>query len=108
LFTSARARLPHTPPAGWELTAREEKDSFVLSAQVGKRVEQAYFYPAEESQIKNAAQQPIVPAATGFALRLQKSDQLAKPVVRLRGVLLLAGDRAYQVDAVVSSSGKGT
>ena len=108
LFTSARARLPHAPPAGWELTAREEKDSFVLSAQVGKRVEQAYFYPAEESQIKNAAQQPIVPAATGFALRLQKSDQLAKPVVRLRGVLLLAGDRAYQVDAVVSSSGKGT
>jgi DsbC/DsbD-like thiol-disulfide interchange protein len=108
LFTTARARLPHAPPAAWKLTAREDKDSFVLSAEVGKRIEQAYFYPIEESQIKNAARQAIVPAATGFALRLQKSDQLTKPVARLRGVLLLAGDRAYLVDAVVSSSGKGS
>jgi DsbC/DsbD-like thiol-disulfide interchange protein len=108
LFTGARARLPHAPPAGWKLTAREDKDSFVLSAEIGKRIEQAYFYPIEESEIKNAARQAIAPSATGFALKLQKSDQLAKPVARLRGVLLMSGDRAYLVDAGVSSSGKGS
>jgi DsbC/DsbD-like thiol-disulfide interchange protein len=108
LFTGARARLPHAPPAGWKLTAREDKDSFVLSAEIGKRIEQAYFYPIEDSQINNAARQAIAPSATGFALKLQKSDQLAKPVARLRGVLLMSGDRAYLVDAGVSSSGKGS
>jgi DsbC/DsbD-like thiol-disulfide interchange protein len=107
LFTSARARLPRTAPANWKFTATEERDSFVLSAQVGKRVDQAYFYPLEESQIQNSAQQPVMPGADGFSIRLRKSDQLTKPIVRLKGVLLLS-DRAYEVDAaVVRSSGQG-
>jgi DsbC/DsbD-like thiol-disulfide interchange protein len=108
LFTSARARLPRAAPANWKFTANEEKDSFVLSAQVGKRVDQAYFYPLEESQIQNSAQQPVLPEADGFKLRLRKSEQLTKPIVRLKGVLLLS-DRAYTVDAaVVRSAGKGS
>jgi DsbC/DsbD-like thiol-disulfide interchange protein len=107
LFTTARARLPRAAPANWKFTATEEKDSFVLSAQVGKRIDQAYFYPLEESQIQNSAQQPVMPGADGFSLRLRKSDQLTKPIVRLKGVLLLS-DRAYTVDAaVVRSSGQG-
>jgi hypothetical protein len=68
---------------------------------VGKRVERAYFYPLEESQIQNAARQPITPEAAGFALTLRKSDQLAKPVSRLKGVLLFS-ERAYVIDAPVA------
>jgi len=107
LFASARARLPHTAPGNWKFAARENKDSFVLSVRIGKRVAQAYFYPLEESQIQNAAPQPIVPDAAGFALTLRKSDQLAKPVARLKGVLILSGDKAFLLDVPVSSSGKG-
>jgi DsbC/DsbD-like thiol-disulfide interchange protein len=108
LFVSAHARLPRTVPSGWKFAVKEEKDSFVLLANVGKRVERAYFYPLEESQIQNAAEQPITPEASGFVLTLRKSDQLTKPVARLKGVLLLS-DRAYMVDApVVRAGGKGT
>jgi DsbC/DsbD-like thiol-disulfide interchange protein len=108
LFTSARARLPRAAPVNWKFTATEEKDSFVLSAQVGKRVDRAYFYPLEESQIQNSAQQPVIPGADGFNMRLRKSEQLTEPIVRLKGVLLLS-DRAYTVDAVVvRSAGKGS
>ena len=108
LFTTARARLPHAAPANWRFTATEEKDSFVLSAQVGKRVDQAYFYPLEESQIQGSVQQPVIPGADGFSLRLRKSEQLTKPIVRLTGVLQLS-DRAYAVDAaVVRSASKGS
>jgi DsbC/DsbD-like thiol-disulfide interchange protein len=107
LFAAARARLPRGVPLGWRLTARQEKDSFVLSALTGKRVVQAYFYPLEDSQIQNAAPQVIVPAPTGFALALRKSEQLVKPVARLKGVLVLSGDRAYFLDVPVSPAGKG-
>jgi DsbC/DsbD-like thiol-disulfide interchange protein len=107
LFASARARLPQAAPGNWIFRAREESDSFVLSARTGKRVTQAYFYPLEESQIQNAAPQVTVSEATGFELTLRKSDQLAKPVARLKGVLLLAGDRAYVLDIPVSGSSKG-
>jgi DsbC/DsbD-like thiol-disulfide interchange protein len=106
VFARARARLPHAPPASWKFTAREDADSFVLSAQVGRRVARAYFYPLEESQIKNASEQDITPDAAGFRLKLRKSNQLTKPVARLKGVLQLNGGRAYLVDAAVVPSGK--
>jgi DsbC/DsbD-like thiol-disulfide interchange protein len=107
LFATARARLPRATPRDWKFTAREEKDSYVLSALTGNRVAQAYFYPLEESQIQNAAPQVLVPTATGFTLALRKSDQFAKPVLNLKGVLLLSGDRAYFLDAPVRPFGKG-
>jgi hypothetical protein len=38
----------------------------------------------------------------GFRLTLQKSDQLLKPIVRLKGVLVLAGDQGYIMDVPVN------
>ncbi len=106
MFSAARARLPRAAPAGWRLTVRDRKDSFLVSAHVGKRIAHAYFYPLEESQIKNASEQLVTPEEGGFRLELTKSDQLTEPITRLRGVLQLAGDRAYLVDAEVISSDK--
>jgi DsbC/DsbD-like thiol-disulfide interchange protein len=106
LFAKARAKLPQPPPASWKLTAREQDDSFVLSVQVGRHVTRAYFYPLVESQIKNVPQQLFATDATGFRLDLRKSDQLTKPVARLRGVLQLDDDRAYLIDSAVVPSDK--
>ena len=105
LFDQARARLPKQLPADWKFTAKDQGDSFILSAAVGKRVTRAYFYPLEESQIKNVPEQPITPKPGGFQVELRKSDQLTKTVPRLRGVLQLDDGGAYLVDAVVARSG---
>jgi DsbC/DsbD-like thiol-disulfide interchange protein len=105
LFAEARARLPKQPPADWKFSAKDQGDSFIVSATVGKRVAKAYFYPLEESQIKNVAVQPITPESAGFRLDLPKSDQLTKPVARLKGVLRVGDGGAYAVDFAVPHSG---
>jgi DsbC/DsbD-like thiol-disulfide interchange protein len=66
---------------------------FVLSAnfqQIGRRIAQAIFFPLAESQIENAAPQELLPQADGFRLTLRKSDQLLRPLDRLKGVLVLS------------------
>jgi hypothetical protein len=42
--------------------------------------------------------------ATGFQLTLRKSDQLLKPIKRLKGVLELSGDQTYLIDVVVGDT----
>jgi hypothetical protein len=46
----------------------------------------------------NAAAQKLLPVRTGFRLTLRKSDQLLKPIGRLKGVLVLSGGQAYLID----------
>ncbi|HXN64109.1 MAG TPA: protein-disulfide reductase DsbD domain-containing protein [Candidatus Acidoferrales bacterium] len=102
LFASARAKLPQAPPAGWKFSVTEEKDSFVLLIAADQRMRGSYFFPLEESQIVNPAEEKIMPHGTGFELTLKKSDELTKPVSRLKGVLALPSGPAYLVDAPVT------
>jgi DsbC/DsbD-like thiol-disulfide interchange protein len=104
LFTAARESLPRRVPADWEFHVNSRKDSFLLTAKSGQRVTQATFFPLEESQVNNSAPQRIVPVATGFQLTLRKSDQLLKPIKRLKGVLELAGNQTYLIDVAVGDS----
>jgi hypothetical protein len=69
---------------------------------LGRQISNTVFFPLDESQINNSASQKVVPAATGFEMTLPKSDQLLKPIARLRGVLVLSADRAYTIDVPVS------
>jgi hypothetical protein len=77
----------------------------VLTANLGRQITQALFFPLAESQIENAAPQKLQPVATGFRLTLRKSDQLLKPIQRLQGVLVLSTGQAYLIDAPLSKSG---
>ena len=76
LFTAARKSLPRKAPRDWEFNVSDQKDSFVLTAKLGRQVTRATFFPFEESQVDNSAAQKVVPVATGFRLTLRKSDQL--------------------------------
>jgi len=105
LFMAARKSLPRPAPTNWKFNLDEEKDSFVLTANVGHEITQANFFPIAESQISSAAAQKLAPSAAGFRLTLQKSDQLLKPIERLKGVLALADGRAYLIDVPVSKTG---
>jgi DsbC/DsbD-like thiol-disulfide interchange protein len=104
LFTAARKSLPRRPPGGWEFHVSDQKDSFVLTAKLGRQTTRAMFFPLEESQIDNAAPQKVVLAATGFQLTLRKSDQLLKPIKRLKGVLELSANQTYVIDVVVGDA----
>jgi hypothetical protein len=74
---------------------------------LGYRPKQATFFPLEESQIDNAAPQNLVAEAGGFRLRMRKSDQLLKPIERLKGVLELSPGKAFLIEVPVRKDGAG-
>lgn len=100
----ARARLPQMPPAAWRFSATETKDSFNLTVKSADSVSSAHFFPLEPSQVDNAAQQQFRGDAHGFQLALHKSDELSGSVSHLKGVLVLSGGKAYEIDAPVQKS----
>lgn len=120
LFAATRKSLPLPIPKSWKISVADANDSFVLTASPGHpiidhpitdhSITQAVFFALAESQIANDAPQSVSPLASGFRLTLRKSDQLLKPIRRLRGVLVLSGDRAYVIDVPISKarSGSGT
>jgi len=110
LFTATRKSLPRPVPGNWRFSVADANDSFVLTANLGRQITghqitQAFFFPLAESQIENAAPQKMLPVAAGFRLTLRKSDQLLKPIQRLKGVLVLSADRAYLIEVPLSKSG---
>jgi DsbC/DsbD-like thiol-disulfide interchange protein len=113
LFADTRKSFPRPAPTTWKFNVADTKDSFVLTVNLGRQtkgfqITQAIFFPLAESQIENAAAQKFAAVATGFEMTLRKSDQLQKPVARLKGVLVLSGldhsklDLAYLIDVPVS------
>jgi len=105
VFAATRKLLPRPVPVSWRFSVAEMNDSLVLTAIVGRQVTGATLFPLVESQINNAAPQEFVTAAGGFRLVLRKSDQLLKPIERLRGVLVISGDLAYLIDVPVGKPG---
>jgi hypothetical protein len=98
LFSATRAHLPKPVPAGWQFSWTDRQNSFVLRARTSGKASPEYFFPLEESQIDFSAKQEIAPAAGGYQLTLRKSNQLTKPISRLRGVLVMADGQAYLLD----------
>ncbi len=108
LFAAARKAMPQPVPASWQISVADAGDSFALTAKLGHDVAEASLFPLKESQIKNAAPQQFAAVSGGFRLTLQKSDQLLKPIARLKGVLVLPGDRGYIIDVPITASKAGT
>jgi len=104
LFAAARMAVPRPAPSSWRISVTDAKDSFLLFGNLGRHVAQVEFFPVAESQIKDAAPQEFIVMAGGFRLTLRKSDQLLKPIERLKGVLVVAGDRGYLIDVPVSKA----
>ncbi|MGA2459580.1 MAG: protein-disulfide reductase DsbD domain-containing protein [Terriglobales bacterium] len=105
LFAATRKSLPRPAPGNWKFSVSDANDSFVLKANVGRQITQAVFFPLAESQIENAAPQKLVTEKADFRLTLRKSDQLLKPIDRLKGVLVLSGDQAFLIDVPISKAG---
>lgn len=104
LFVAARKTLPRRAPSDWEFNVSDLKDSFVLIAKIGRATTRATFFPMAESQVDNSAPQKIVPLADGFRLTLRKSDQLLKPIPRLKGILELSANQTYTIEGVIRAA----
>lgn len=102
LFLATRKSLPRAAPGNWKFSVTEANGSFVLTGKLGRQISQASFFPLAESQIDNSAPQKVLPDADGFRLTLRKSEQLLKPLERLKGVLVLSAGEAYLIDVPLS------
>jgi DsbC/DsbD-like thiol-disulfide interchange protein len=104
LFEATRERLPRLAPTSWKISATSLGDEFMLNLKGGKLTGSPEFFPLEVDQIENAAPQKATTIPGGFRLHLKKSNQLLKPIPRLRGVMVLGDGMAYQLDVPVSRS----
>jgi len=100
MFRAAQKALPKPAAGSWRPSAKDLGDSFELRVNTGHTASEAWFAPLDPLEIENAAPQKSVTTAAGVRLILKKSDQLLKPVSRLRGVLVLH-QGAYLIDAPV-------
>ena len=105
LIRSAHARLPQPLPPAARVSAAAQGDSITIAvAGRNSNLEQITdFIPSDMQVIENSAT-PIIENSSGVRrLRMKKSEQIDHRVTRLRG-LLIAGDKAYNVDVPITSS----
>ena len=94
----ALARVPRPAPRGWRLSGTADRDTFTLSVQTGSRETAAQFFPLVPGQVDPAAPTRASPTARGVDLVLRKSNYLESSVASLKGVIVLSGGRAYEID----------
>ncbi len=97
LFQSTREQFPKPPPTAWRISGRSNKNSFELMVRGATSPKSATFFPLDPAVIDNSAQQALSAMDGGFALALEKSELLTKPVLSLRGVLDVPGMGAFEL-----------
>lgn len=103
LFEKAEKQIPKPPPRAWKLSAKAAQNNLTLTIQSAPAPKSAVFLPQNANIIENSAPQVLATEPGGFHLNLKASDQATRPPTQLRGVLVLDGDRAYQITARVNS-----
>lgn len=101
LFRSTFENSPKPLPSGSKAQASDVGGFFQLSLDSGTSESKATFFPLEEDQVDNAATQGVTPTPRGLQIKLKKSDQLLKPISVLKGVVVFAPGRAYEISAPV-------
>lgn len=104
MLQSAADHLPRPLPAGFHPIADNSSDGFRLTLTTTEPITHAEFFPSEESQIDNGASQPMSAHSGTVSLMLKKSEYLQQQPQNLRGVLVLNGRDAYQLDAPLLSA----
>jgi thiol:disulfide interchange protein len=102
------ARLAHAVPAGLPAGDTAHFASagthLVLSVMTGRSERTAQFFPADQNLVANAAPQVVQSLANGFQLSLLKDENLTVAPKELHGVIVLDGDRAYEIRATPGST----
>jgi thiol:disulfide interchange protein DsbD len=94
--------IPGPLPAGKTVTVKGGKTDFVLTLITGDRETDGEFYPFDQEQIANAANQTIESLPNGLRLRIRRSDDLKTLPAQLHGVIKLSDTVAYDITAPVT------
>ena len=90
-------RLPQPPPANLKIGFVPTNTGFRLTVITGQKETEASFFPSKPDIISNPAPQTATPTASGLTLDLKKDETLTANPKNLTGLLLLSGDRAYEL-----------
>jgi thiol:disulfide interchange protein len=90
-------RLPQAPPAGLKIGFVPTSSGFRLTVITGQRETEASFFPSKPDILSNPAPQAVTTTANGLTLELKKDENLAANPKELTGLLLLSGNRAYEL-----------
>lgn len=96
-LAAVRAKLPKQLPTEWKANAVSNAGQFLLNFRPGVKVEKAEFFPLEKEVIENAAIQKLSATSTRAQLSLKK-DAGAEKATTLKGVLVINGSDAYNVN----------
>src|SRR6266851_638375 len=94
--------IPKPLPPEMRLTVLGGKQDFVLTLITGDSETEAEFYPFDQEQITNAADQTAEPLPDGIRLRVKRAPELTKLPAQLHGVIRLNDTQAYDVTAPVT------
>jgi thiol:disulfide interchange protein len=94
--------IPKPLPPDMKFTALGGKRDFVFTLTTGERLTDAEFYPFDQEQIANAADQRVESLSDGVRLRVARAPELTQLPAQIHGILKLDDERAYEVTAPVT------
>jgi thiol:disulfide interchange protein len=98
LFDRFRNLLPQPLPSSSKAVFATDANGFAL-ALTGHPETAAEFFPLDQSQIVNAAPQPVRGVNNGIVISLKKDENFRAQLAQLNGVLLLGDGSAYEIHA---------
>lgn len=101
---AAIERVPKPSPRGWRVSGAAGQDAFTLHLDTGRREAAADFFPSEPGQVAAGAPVKAAPREGGITLTVRKSEFLSQPVRTLKGVIVLPGGRAYDVEVPINDT----
>ncbi len=90
--------MPQPLPSSAKAVFGATPGGFAL-ALTGHPATNAEFFPLEQSQIVNAAPQPVARVDGGVEISLKKDENFRRQLAQLNGVLLLGDGTAYEIHA---------
>ena len=99
LIGEARRRVPPKVPPSWRVTARADREAFVVSIRGDGRVGRGTFFPIDEGQVNESAPQKVDVVGREARFTLRRSDLLTTTPKVLRGVVKFDSGPAYEVAA---------
>ncbi|MGB6975308.1 MAG: thioredoxin family protein [Terracidiphilus sp.] len=99
LFREYFNRIPRPLPGGDKAEFQATATGFRLAVRTGQRETEATFFPADANVVDNPAPQLMAATAHGVVLELKRDASLTKAPAELKGVLELAGGRAFEIAA---------
>jgi thiol:disulfide interchange protein len=99
IFKRFAPRFPKPIPARFKAVFQPTKEGFRLAVETGQLEAAAAFFPADPEILDNPAEQKLTPTAKGFVLGLKKDANLTANPAQLKGVVELAGGRAFDLVA---------